>query len=544
MRIIAGEFRRRPLNSPPGMVTRPIPDRVKESFYSMLGTRIQGAQVVDLFCGSGSIGLEAVSRGAKSVVMVERSKRIAQVVQSNINLLKVQDRVKLVHGDALGLAIVARIPQNVDLVFMDPPYDMVRQPGGLEWDRVRQQASIIGKQLAPDGFLIIRTPWPFIFDSPEVSKRREQLKLLAQGKLTATISRKGGPSLPSIDDDVSAIGNHKPGDKRGGNRRRNRGKGSGGRNDLLRGGRDHEFAGPGAVGRRSTDTGDGDGWLDPELIKRELDAAGMPMNVAGLDDAGSRGQHADAEHDHEQDHDDDHEQGDAEDGPDGLDGVDSLDGFDDIDDDDDDTLDEVEALIRKLDAKRDLKTDSKADSKPGSKTGSNTGSKDDSLSGGSRMLDRSGGHLADERREYLENASRGGNSGPGKGKQSRAETTDGGSEHERDFNKRNQAAHSAARDAQSASDFGDQSEDDILRELGLDPKAVKAAGGLRALTQEEGDEELDRMLSEAHKQANADKYFGDLTIPGLRGPETHIYGSTAVHWYMLDPNPTNLKLAE
>ena len=527
MRIIAGEFRRRSLNSPPGMVTRPIPDRVKASFYSMLGTRIQGAQVVDLFCGSGSIGLEAVSRGAKSVVMVERSKRIAQVVQSNIDLLKVQDRVKLVHGDALGLAIVARIPQKVDLVFMDPPYDLIRQPGGLDWDRVRQQASIIGKQLAADGFLVIRTPWPFIFDSPEVSKRREQLKLLAQGKLTATISRKGGPSLPSIDDGIPSTGGHKSGnktvDKRGGNRRRNRGKGSGGRNDLLRGGRDHEFAGPGAAGRHSTDTGDGDGWLDPELIKRELDAAGLPMNVAGLDDAGLRGQRID-----DQEHDQLHESDDHDHDRDDFDGDEhgevDLDGSDDIDDDDDDTLDEVEALIRKLDAKRDPKA----------------GSKDESRGGGSRMLDRSGGHLADERRDYLENLSR----NSGKGKHGKVGTTDGGSEHEREFNKRNQAAHDAARDAQSASDFGDQSEDDILRELGLDPKAVRAAGGLRALTQEDGDDELDRMLSEAYKHANADKHFGDLTIAGMRGPETHIYGSTAVHWYMLDPNPSNLKLAE
>jgi hypothetical protein len=81
---------------------------------------------------------------------------------------------------------------------------------------------------------------------------------------------------------------------------------------------------------------------------------------------------------------------------------------------------------------------------------------------------------------------------------------------------------------------GEGSEEDLLAELGLDPDTVRKAGGLRAFAADAGEEELDRLLAEAHKQANAEKHFGDLKIAGLRGPETHVYGSTAVHWYMAE----------
>ena len=121
MRIIAGEYRRRNLFSPPGDTTRPIPDRVKESLFSMLGKRLEGAAVLDCFAGSGAIGLEALSRGASSCIFVEKDRHSADVLEKNIAMLKCEDRATVVRGDALGLSVIARCPQPLDLAFFDPP---------------------------------------------------------------------------------------------------------------------------------------------------------------------------------------------------------------------------------------------------------------------------------------------------------------------------------------------------------------------------------------------------------------------------------------
>ncbi len=197
VRIIAGDFRRRTLISPRGLTTRPIPDRVKESFYGMLGTRIKDAAVVDLFAGSGSIGLEALSRGAKSCLFVERDRGSADVLTQNIEMFKCQDRAKVAIGDALGLSIVARCPRPLDLVFFDPPYPMIRDQQG--WDRVKAQASQLAALLADDGFLVIRTPWPF-WHIVEEQTPVETLTKSGKRKVWKTSKReKRGDVLKEID---------------------------------------------------------------------------------------------------------------------------------------------------------------------------------------------------------------------------------------------------------------------------------------------------------------------------------------------------------
>lgn len=159
MRIIAGQYRRRIIHALDGLVTRPMPDRVRESLFAMLGTRVQKASVLDLFAGSGAIGLEALSRGAASCLFVERDRAAAAMLDHNISLLGCGDRARVVLGDALGMSVVARAPRPLDLAFLDPPYPLVKQAIG--WDRVRQQATALAEALAPDGFLVLRTPWPF-----------------------------------------------------------------------------------------------------------------------------------------------------------------------------------------------------------------------------------------------------------------------------------------------------------------------------------------------------------------------------------------------
>jgi 16S rRNA (guanine966-N2)-methyltransferase len=167
MRIIAGEFRSRKLLAPPGLGTRPMPDRVRESIFGMLGTRVRDAQVVDLFAGSGGMGLEALSRGAAGALFVEKDRRAGDFLQRNIDALRCQDRARLIIGDALGAALPARCPSPIDLVFVDPPYPLVRQP--LGWDRVRDQCARLIQLLAPDGFLVLRTPCPFVLEPDEHS---------------------------------------------------------------------------------------------------------------------------------------------------------------------------------------------------------------------------------------------------------------------------------------------------------------------------------------------------------------------------------------
>lgn len=121
MRIIAGEFRGRRLVRPDDPRVRPITDRLKESWFAVLGDRIRDATVVDLFGGSGALGLEALSRGAASVEFVELADRSLAAIRTNIDALRVQDRVRVRRGDALRLA--RNYPVHAfDVALADPPF--------------------------------------------------------------------------------------------------------------------------------------------------------------------------------------------------------------------------------------------------------------------------------------------------------------------------------------------------------------------------------------------------------------------------------------
>jgi 16S rRNA (guanine(966)-N(2))-methyltransferase RsmD len=166
MRIIAGEFRSRRLLTPKDdSVTRPIPDRVKESLFGLLRGHCEGASVFDTFAGTGALGLEAVSRGAERCVMVEKDRGAADMLRKNIELLGAVDRCEVIVGDALGAGALARCPRPLTLAFFDPPYPLVRDAIG--WKRVRSQVERVIDLLTPDGFAIVRTPWPFMVETPE-----------------------------------------------------------------------------------------------------------------------------------------------------------------------------------------------------------------------------------------------------------------------------------------------------------------------------------------------------------------------------------------
>ncbi len=122
MRIIAGTARSLPLRTISGMETRPTSDRIKETLFNMLSPYLCGCHFLDLFAGSGQIGLEAVSRGAARAVFVENSKKAAACIEENITFTKFTEQCRLFVRDAVSAIRQMEGQETFDLVFMDPPY--------------------------------------------------------------------------------------------------------------------------------------------------------------------------------------------------------------------------------------------------------------------------------------------------------------------------------------------------------------------------------------------------------------------------------------
>ena len=120
MRVIAGEFRSRLLQSVPGTEVRPTPDRLREALFNILSPKIAGSVFLDVYAGSGAVGIEALSRGAASAVFIENAKVAIGVIEANLKALGVKERALILRGTArkkltAGLA---------ELVFLDPPYPL------------------------------------------------------------------------------------------------------------------------------------------------------------------------------------------------------------------------------------------------------------------------------------------------------------------------------------------------------------------------------------------------------------------------------------
>jgi 16S rRNA (guanine966-N2)-methyltransferase len=157
VRIVAGTARGRRIEAPPGRDTRPTTDRVREAIFNSLGSlgAVEGAQVIDLFAGSGALGLEALSRGARHVTFVERDPRTAGVIRRNVDALGFLDRAEVVTADAL--AWLPGAPA-ADLMLCDPPYGFDRWPDLLDASHAPLVVaeSDRGIELA-DGWELVRT---------------------------------------------------------------------------------------------------------------------------------------------------------------------------------------------------------------------------------------------------------------------------------------------------------------------------------------------------------------------------------------------------
>ena len=149
MRIVAGSRKGHHIEAPKGVVTRPTGDRVREAVFSILGS-VEGARVIDLFAGSGAMGLEALSRGATSCVFVEHDRDAVRVIQANLEKLRLTGAVVVARDVAAALRAEQDRSRTYDLVLADPPYE--------EWERHETSlAELVPTLLADDGLAVVET---------------------------------------------------------------------------------------------------------------------------------------------------------------------------------------------------------------------------------------------------------------------------------------------------------------------------------------------------------------------------------------------------
>lgn len=124
MRVIAGELKGRKLKAVPGKSTRPTADKIKEATFHMMGPFFQGGNCLDLFAGSGSLAIEAISRGMDYAVFIDKQPQAIKTINDNIKALKLENKTEVFKIDALkGIRLVAKKGLSFDLVLIDPPYE-------------------------------------------------------------------------------------------------------------------------------------------------------------------------------------------------------------------------------------------------------------------------------------------------------------------------------------------------------------------------------------------------------------------------------------
>ena len=182
MRVITGSARGRRLLELEGLETRPTTDRVKEGVFSALQFDMEDRRVLDLFAGTGQMGIECLSRGAASAVFVDRRKDAAQLVKKNLALTNLQDRARVVNGDSL--AFLAGTRETFDLVFLDPPY-----ASGLLEELLERVTASGFDILNPYGIIVAEHPADRLLAVPAGYRLR---KTYRYGKIAVTLFRREG----------------------------------------------------------------------------------------------------------------------------------------------------------------------------------------------------------------------------------------------------------------------------------------------------------------------------------------------------------------
>jgi 16S rRNA (guanine966-N2)-methyltransferase len=123
MRVISGTAKGIHLKAVPGMSTRPTTDKVKEAIFSMIGPYFLGGNVLDLFAGTGALGIESLSRGMAKAIFIDQDRKSIHTIQQNLTLTRMTDQAEVYHNDALRALKTLRNRQiTFDLIFLDPPY--------------------------------------------------------------------------------------------------------------------------------------------------------------------------------------------------------------------------------------------------------------------------------------------------------------------------------------------------------------------------------------------------------------------------------------
>ena len=174
MRVIAGQYRSRRLKGPGRMRLRPTSDRLRETLFNVLGPTIKDSFFVDLFAGTGAIGIEAISRGARETIFVESNAKAARLIRENLNTLEIRTGAELMEAPALrGLERMAARHLLADFIFLDPPYE--KTGDYIEVLEFLDASHLI----APRGIVIAEHCWKT--ELPEFLTRLECNRQLEQG---------------------------------------------------------------------------------------------------------------------------------------------------------------------------------------------------------------------------------------------------------------------------------------------------------------------------------------------------------------------------
>ena len=181
MRIITGRARGIKLDTLTGENTRPTSERAKEAIFSMLQFDIEGREVLDLFAGSGQMGLEAVSRGAASATLVEKSRDAAAVITRNIEKTKLSDSCRLLTSDVSDFIRAFKGRKRFDIVFIDPPYALRAVAPTLN-------SLLCADMLKETSIIVCESEEADVFESmPEMRERFEVIKIAKYGMAHITL---------------------------------------------------------------------------------------------------------------------------------------------------------------------------------------------------------------------------------------------------------------------------------------------------------------------------------------------------------------------
>jgi 16S rRNA (guanine966-N2)-methyltransferase len=191
MRIIAGKFRSRQLKSLKDLSLRPTSDRLRETLFNVLGDLVAGARFVDLFAGTGAIGIEALSRGAREAIFIEKHAPTMALIKKNLESLEIRNGARLLTKDALHalrqLAGEPAMPSSgADLLFLDPPY--------ADKGQYTEILAFLGESsLLADGAIVVAEHLRTL-DLPETFAKLERVRVLRQGDAALTFYRYRTPS--------------------------------------------------------------------------------------------------------------------------------------------------------------------------------------------------------------------------------------------------------------------------------------------------------------------------------------------------------------